>query len=182
MNRSLKLLLMGCLIVLLSGTLIGCAQNQSQLETVSNVELQRYLGKWYEIARLPNRFQNYCVGEVTADYKLLESGDIQVINRCRDQQGEMDEAKGIGRIVDTGSNAKLEVSFVSLFGLNLFWGDYWILGLGENYDYAVVGMPSRQYLWVLSRQTEMSTENWQVVQTIVQASGYDPSKLLITNQ
>ena len=182
MNRPLKLLLVSCLIVLLSGTVIGCAQNQSQLKTVSNVELQRYLGNWYEIARLPNRFQNHCAGEVTANYKQLESGDIQVINRCMDQHSEMDEAKGIGRIVDNSSNAKLEVSFVSLLGWNLFWGDYWILELGSDYDYAVVGMPSRKYLWILSRQREITAENWQVIERIVKASGYDPGKLLKTKQ
>ncbi|ODB82632.1 lipocalin family protein [Candidatus Thiodiazotropha endoloripes] len=178
MNR----LLVTSLIVLLSVASMGCAQNPSQLMTVSSVDLQRYLGNWYEVARLPNRFQNHCAGEVTANYRQLETGDIQVINRCRDQQGGMDEAKGIGRIVDSRSNAKLEVSFVSLFGWNLFWGDYWILGLGNDYDYAVVGMPSRKYLWVLSRQPKITTDKWQLVERIVQASGYDPAKLLKTKQ
>ncbi|MCG7912238.1 MAG: lipocalin family protein [Candidatus Thiodiazotropha taylori] len=178
----MKLLLMGCLVILLSGMVIGCAQQQSQLKTVSSVELPRYLGKWYEIARLPNRFQNHCIGEVTASYKQLEGGDIQVINRCRDQQGEMDEAKGVARIVDDSTNAKLEVSFVSLLGWSLFWGDYWILGLGSDYDYAVVGMPSRKYLWVLSRQPEITTEKWSVIEKIVQAAGYDPGRLIRTDQ
>ncbi|MCG7865086.1 MAG: lipocalin family protein [Candidatus Thiodiazotropha taylori] len=178
----MKLLLMGCLVILLSGMVIGCAQHQSQLKTVSSVELPRYLGKWYEIARLPNRFQNHCIGEVTASYKQLEGGDIQVINRCRDQQGEMDEAKGVARIVDDSTNAKLEVSFVSLLGWSLFWGDYWILGLGSDYDYAVVGMPSRKYLWVLSRQPEITTEKWSVIEKIVQAAGYDPGRLIRTDQ
>ncbi|MCG7985640.1 MAG: lipocalin family protein [Candidatus Thiodiazotropha lotti] len=147
-----------------------------------SVDLQRYLGRWYEIARLPNRFQNHCRGEVTANYRQLEGGDIQVINRCRDQQDEMDEAKGVARIVDSSTNAKLKVSFVSLFGRSLFWGDYWILGLGSDYDYAVVGMPSRKYLWVLSRQPEIAAEKWPVIEKIVQTSGYDPGRLIRTEQ
>ncbi|MCG7873005.1 MAG: lipocalin family protein [Candidatus Thiodiazotropha lotti] len=182
MKQLLKRLLVSCLIVLLSGTVVGCARDRSQLKTVSSVDMQRYLGNWYEIARLPNRFQDHCAGEVTANYRQLEGGDIQVINRCRDQQGEMDEAKGIGRIVDNRSNAKLAVSFVSLFGWNLFWGDYWILGLGSDYDFAVVGMPSRKYLWVLSRQPEITADDWQLVEHIVEASGYDPARLLKTKQ
>ncbi|MEW8382178.1 MAG: lipocalin family protein, partial [Candidatus Thiodiazotropha taylori] len=64
----------------------------------------------------------------------------------------------------------------------LFWGDYWILGLGSDYDYAVVGMPSRKYLWVLSRQPEITTEKWSVIEKIVQAAGYDPGRLIRTDQ
>jgi apolipoprotein D and lipocalin family protein len=90
------------------------AVDEQNLETVARVDLDRYAGTWYEIARLPNRFQDHCIGNVTADYRQLENGRIEVINRCRDGDGAADEAVGVARIVDAASNAKLEVSFVSL--------------------------------------------------------------------
>lgn len=156
------------------------AGEQRQLQTVPQVNLSRYAGTWYEIARLPNRFQDQCVGNVTADYRQLGDGNIEVINRCLDNKGLMDEAHGVARVVNPSTNAELEVSFVSLFGWNLFWGDYWILGLGNDYEYAVVGMPSRKYAWVLARSTQISPAVWsQVQQTLVQA-GYDPGQLVTT--
>jgi len=156
------------------------AAGTDTLKTVSQVELERYVGTWHEIARLPNRFQNHCVGDVTAEYSKLEDGRIAVINRCRDKDGAMDEAQGVARIVDGSSNAKLEVSFVSLFGWNLFWGDYWILDLGEEYEYAVIGMPSRKYAWILSRTTQLSPESWTHVRQVLIHAGYDPTKLVET--
>jgi len=113
---------------------MGIASDQQALKTVSQVDLDRYLGTWYEIARLPNWFQDQCAGDVTAEYKRLDDGKTQVINRCRDGKGQMDEANGVARVVDASTNAKLEVSFVSVFGWRLFWVDYWILDLGEDYE------------------------------------------------
>jgi apolipoprotein D and lipocalin family protein len=120
------------------------------LVTVPKVDISRYLGRWYEIASLPQRFQRDCFA-VTADYSLREDGDIAVLNSC--QKGAVDgplkTAKGKAWAVDS-TNAKLKVQF--------FWpfrGDYWIIELGDNYEYAVVGNPSREYLWILSRTPAM---------------------------
>ena len=158
------------------------AGDRQTLETVSQVDLERYAGTWYEIARLPNWFQDLCVGNVTADYKRLDDGNIEVVNRCLDEKGKMDQANGVARVVDAPTNAKLEVSFVSLFGWHLFWGDYWILDLGDDYEYVVVGMPSRKYAWILARGTSLAPEAWDRARTILLRAGYDPNKLVKTRQ
>ncbi|MES9852921.1 MAG: lipocalin family protein [Candidatus Thiodiazotropha sp. L084R] len=156
------------------------AKDLQEMETVSQVDLNLYQGSWYEIARLPNRFQDQCAGNVTANYKQLDDGNIEVINRCLDDQGRMDEAQGVARIINKSTNAKLEVSFVSLFGWNLFWGDYWIIGLGDSYEYAVIGTPNRSYAWVLSRSDHVIPEQWQLIQQVLLQSGYDPNELVMT--
>jgi apolipoprotein D and lipocalin family protein len=122
---------------------------------VESVDLERYAGLWYEIARIPNRFQKNCSGETTALYSLREDGKLDVLNRCHDKKGKSIEAKGLAKVVDKDSNAKLKVSFVRFLGWRLFWGDYWIIGLGDDYEYAIVGTPSRKYGWILSRQSSL---------------------------
>lgn len=117
----------------------------SEPRTVDSVDLKKYVGVWYEIAKIPNRFQKNCACNTTATYLLRDDGKIDVINRCTRADGTINEAKGIARIVDTITNSKLEVSFVRVLGIQLFWGDYWIIGLETNYRYAVVGTPSRKY-------------------------------------
>lgn len=148
--------------------------------TVASVDLDRYLGTWYEIARLPNRFQDHCAGDVTAEYARMDDGRIRVINRCREASGTTDEARGIARIVDAATNAKLEVSFVSLFGWHLFWGDYWILDLGEAYQYAVVGHPDRTYAWILARTPRLTPEVRNRIDAVLARAGYDPARLVAT--
>ncbi len=175
LRRSL-LLILG----LLTPMNLVLAGDQRPLETVSQVDLDRYVGTWYEVARLPNWFQDQCIGNVTADYRRLDDGDIEVVNRCLDEDGMIDEAHGVARIVDTSTNAKLEVSFVSVFGWNLFWGDYWILELGDEYEYAVVGMPSRKYAWILSRTVQLCPEVWSHIQKVLSRAGYDAEKLVET--
>jgi len=165
-------------------TLVGVvpADGQRPPETVSQVDLNRYLGTWYELKRLPNRFQDQCVGNVTAEYRGLENGDIEVINRCLKENGMLDEADGVARVVDTASNAKLEVSFVSLFGWRLFWGDYWIIDLGDDYDYAVIGTPNRKYGWILSRTVSLAPELWAHIHQVLIDNGYDPEVFVSTPQ
>jgi apolipoprotein D and lipocalin family protein len=153
---------------------------EDEPQTVSRVDLDRYLGRWYEIARLPNRFQDHCVADVSAEYRLLQDGDLRVINRCLEEGGVLDEAWGVARVVDTGSNARLKVSFVSLFGWHLFWGDYWIIGLADDYGYAVIGTPDRDYGWVLSRTPSLSASAWAEVRQLLVTNGYDPERFVFT--
>ena len=141
---------------------------------VDRVDLSRYMGRWYEIALIPNFFQRRCVADTSAEYALREGGLVSVTNRCRTKSGDMDQAEGVARVVDPATNARLEVSFVSLLGLRLFWGDYWILGLGEDYDYALVGTPSRRYGWVLARDPEVSEEQLAAWLRALAEQGYDP--------
>ena len=156
------------------------AGDRHTLETVSQVNLDRYVGTWYEVARLPNWFQDQCIGNVTADYRQLDNGNIEVVNRCLKDDGQTDEARGVARIVDTATNAKLEVSFVSVFGWNLFWGDYWILDLGDEYEYVVIGMPGRKYAWILSRTVQLSPEVRSHIRQVLIRAGYDPKSLVET--
>jgi apolipoprotein D and lipocalin family protein len=156
---------------------------RTPLEAVPDVDLNRYMGTWYEIARLPFRFQSQCVGDVTATYTLLEDGNVQVVNRCRKQNGEISEAKGLARRASKdGPNSKLKVRFAPRFLslLPFVWGDYWIIVLAPDYTYAVIGEPNRKYLWVLSRTPSMDETALQRILEQVRERGYDLTGLLRT--
>jgi apolipoprotein D and lipocalin family protein len=147
------------------------------VQTVSSVDLSRYTGTWYEIARYPNRFQKQCTGNVTASYELRDDGNVTVVNSCKTEDGETDTAKGKAKIVDSRTNARLKVSF---FGP--FYGDYWIINLGPNYEYAVVGTPDRNYLWILSRTPQMDEALYDVLLQRVAAQGFDTARIVKTPQ
>jgi apolipoprotein D and lipocalin family protein len=151
-------------------------------KVVKIVDLKKYIGLWYEIAKIPNRFQKHCKSGTTAKYELRDDGKIVVINSCIDEDGERDDAEGIARVVDTSSNARLEVSFVSILGINLFWGDYWIIGLNDNYEYAVVGTPTRKYGWILSRTPQLDDEKLKEIYAILISQGYDLNKFEMSMQ
>lgn len=174
-----NLLVTSCLIGLITH---ANAQNQKLVTTVPSVDLERYQGLWYEIAKIPNRFQRKCARGTTAHYARRADGKIDVINRCFDKEGKVIEARGIARIVNTESNAKLKVSFVKILGVSLFWGDYWIIGLGEDYEYAIVGVPHRKYGWILSRTPSLSQEKLEVIFNILRKLGYDPENFEMTRQ
>ena len=148
------------------------------LETVAHVDLARYAGVWYEIASYPQRFQKGCTGTV-ATYTLRADGTVAVLNRCaRDSlDGRVTVARGRARVVDKASNARLKVSFFWPF-----WGDYWIIDLGADYEYAVVGHPSRKYLWILSRTPAMAPAVYEGILERLRGQGYDPAKLNRTLQ
>lgn len=141
------------LVLLLAGTTAcsGTRPDYGPLPTVAQVELDRYVGHWHEIAKIPNRFQSQCISDTTATYTRNADGSIEVVNRCRMRGGEFDEARAIARVADAHGNAKLEVSFFSLLGWRPVWGNYWVLALGPDYDYAVVGEPGRRFGWILAR-------------------------------
>jgi len=147
---------------------------QSKLKTVDNVDLKKYVGLWYEIAKIPNRFQNHCVRETTAKYSLKGNGEIEVINSCIDDKGKLDKTEGIARVVDKKSNAKLEVSFFSILGWRPVWGDYWIIGLDEDYQWAIIGTPSRKYCWILARKEKLEKETMDKIFSILKEQGYKP--------
>jgi apolipoprotein D and lipocalin family protein len=148
------------------------------LQTVAHVELSRYLGTWYEIASFPQRFQRGCTA-TTATYTLRADGDIDVRNLCRkgSLSGEEKSAHGRARVVDGATNARLEVSF-----FRPFWGDYWIIDLSDDYSYAVVGHPGRDFLWILARTPTLSEATYQSLVTRLQAQGYETARLVRTLQ
>lgn len=161
------------MVILFLSACAGRVDGEKNLVTVEKVDIERYMGRWYEVAKIPNRFQSHCEHGAMAEYRLTSEGEVSVVNRCMTADGSGDKAEGRARIVDTQTNAKLEVSFVSLFGWNLFWGDYWIIGLGDNYEYAVIGNPGRRYGWVLARKTELSEAQWSEVKRMLEQQGYD---------
>ncbi|ESQ14185.1 MAG TPA: hypothetical protein DDY14_15680 [Chromatiaceae bacterium] len=131
--------------------------------TVPWVDLPRYMGKWYEIARLPYFTQRHCVKDVYAEYLLGEDGMMYVTNRCTRKDGVIGQANGLARVVDQTSNSRFEISFRTLYGVHVLWDDYWVVGLGDDYDYALVGQPTRRRGWVLSRTPhppEQAIKNW----------------------
>ena len=142
------------------------------VRTVPSVNLERYVGRWYEVAKIPNRFQDQCVRGTTAEYALRGDGRIDVVNRCFEKDGERDEARGVAKVVDTASNAKLEVSFVSILGWRPFWGVYWIIGLDDDYQWAIVGTPDRKYGWVLARTPEVDDATMEEIFAIIERNGY----------
>lgn len=145
------------------------AQN-TPLKTVPYVDLQRYLGKWYDIAHFPQSFQKGC-SCTTAEYSLKEDGNILVINSCN-KDGKTKVSKGVAKVKDKESNAKLSVIF--------FWpfsGKYWIIDLADDYSYAVVGHPNRKYLWILSRTQKMDSRTYLNILSGIKANGYDLAKL-----
>ena len=148
--------------------------------TVDFVDLQKYSGLWYEIAKIPNSFQDHCKYGTTAEYIIAKDGDITVINRCFDEDGKLDLVEGVANIVDEKTNSKLEVSFVSFLGIRPFWGDYWIIGLDEDYTYAVIGHPERKYGWILSRKPFLPKETLEEIFQLLKSEGYDPQKFVMT--
>ena len=148
------------------------------LRVVPSVDLQRYAGKWYEIARFPNRFQRNCASSVTATYTLRPDGRITVLNACRTPAGAIKDITGTARIADPkGPNTKLKVTF--------FWpfsGNYWILDLDPNYRWAVIGEPRRDYLWILSRDPHMPPDLYRQIVDRIAKQSYDVTRLIQTPQ
>lgn len=147
------------------------------LTTVEHVDLARYVGKWYEIARYPNRFEKDCASDVTAEYSRRDDGKITVLNSCRRSDGKLKASKGTAKLADEKTNAKLKVTFFWPF-----YGDYWVIDLDKDYKYAVVGEPDRKYLWILSRTPELAPGVYDRITAKVRELGYDPSKLQQTPQ
>ncbi len=147
--------------------------DRAALNTVPSVDLHRYVGNWYEIARYPNRFEKDCVSDVTARYSLRDDGKIEVVNSCRRADGKIKTAKGSAKIIDPQSNAKLKVTFFWPF-----YGDYWIVQLDPEYRYAVVSEPKRNYLWILSRTPRLPADTYTQILSRIREQGFDPSRLI----
>jgi apolipoprotein D and lipocalin family protein len=154
------------------------ASKTTPLTTVPSVDLQKYIGKWYEIAAFPQRFEKGCHC-TTAEYEITDKGYVRVVNSCRidSPQGKLKVARGKAFVVNGSNNSKLRVQF--------FWpfrGDYWIIDLAEDYSYAVVGAPSRTYLWVLSRTPKMEDALYRQIVERCAEKGFDVNKLVLTDQ
>lgn len=160
----------------MASTLLGSCKTTNKLETVKEVDIQKYSGKWYEIANYPNSFQKNCTA-TTAEYTLTEKGTVIVENRCRKftLDGKESYIKGKAFVVKNSNNTKLKVQF--------FWpfkGDYWIIDLDKNYQWAVVSEPSRKYLWILARQNKMDQAIYDSIIKTLGNKGFDISKVVKT--
>lgn len=153
------------------------AHRRQPPQVVQAVDLSKYVGQWYEIARLPNWFERSCAGGVTATYSMRPDGRIDVVNECLSCSGKTLTVKGVAKVVDPITNAKLKVTFFAPF-----CGDYWILDLGRNYQYTVVGDPNRKYLWILSRTPRMDEDLYRCLLAKMAAQGFDTSRMIRTSQ
>ena len=157
---------------------------EKPLDVVPQVDFERYTGKWYEIARLPFRYQENCARDVTATYTLRPDGRITVVNRCVRKDGTVSEAEGVARGVDGKPPSVLEVRFAPgwLSFLPMVWGDYQIIQLGPDYEYSVVGTPNRKNLWILARTPKLDAKLYRSLLDKAEAQGFDVSRLIETEQ
>lgn len=181
---ALDVLVIGVVMAGIGGLIASCAGsrpvgNRRVPEPAKPVDLSRYLGRWYEIARYDNSFQRDCEG-VTAEYTLRPDGMIRVLNTCHEgsPEGRVRTAEGKAKLVPGSGNAKLKVSFFGPF----FFGDYWVLDHAEDYSWSVVGEPTGKYLWLLCREaTPAETAKAALVRRAIEI-GYDASMLRMTRQ
>lgn len=163
--------------------LSSCAMaNKEPLPTVDFVDLNRYIGKWYEIARFEQSFQKGCT-QVSAVYAKKDNGEISVTNSCVIKEtGKFKQSSARAWVTDKKTNAKLKVQFfLRSIRLPFLAGNYWIIDLDEeNYEYAMVGDPTRKYLWILARGTNLDSATFEMLKSRAQDLGFDTSKLLIT--
>lgn len=165
------------------------ATSQPPLQPVPSVDATRYQGQWYQIAYYPNRFQKQCASDTKAVYRPLPQQRLEVTNSCRTPEGTLSEVVGEARLkrptvfgIPIGaalSSAKLEVRFAPgwLSWIPGVWADYWVIQLADDYRYAVVGEPTRQYLWILSRTPTLSAQDEAAILARLPQQGYDPARL-----
>jgi len=156
--------------------LAACTSSHPPLATVPAVDLDRYYGTWYEIARLPNRFQAKCVSDTQATYRP-DGKAVRVLNQCRTANGTLEQASGVARVVAGSHGARLRVSF-----FRPFYGDYWILDLDPDYRWVLVGEPGRQYAWILARSPRLDEATLETLLTRAAALGFDRQAFIRTPQ
>ena len=154
------------------------------LTTIAALDVPRYMGTWYEIAKFPNRFQKKCTGFTKATYSALADGTLQVANSCRSAKGETEQAIGAARQVGGPDSPKLKVRFAPaiLSFLPMVWGDYWVIDLDPGYRLAAVSEANREYLWILSRTPTVDKASYDALVARLAAQGLDVSKLVATPQ
>lgn len=162
---------------------IGQSTN-SALGTIPALDVPRYMGTWFEVAKFPNWFQRKCTGGTKAEYTLKNDGMVQVVNRCRIENGEVIEAVGAARQVGPATSPKLEVRFAPewLSFLPFVWGDYWVIDLDEHYQLVAVSEPRKEYLWILARTPTIDPSEYKKLLARLLQKGFDLRKLEVTKQ
>jgi apolipoprotein D and lipocalin family protein len=168
------------------------AQTPPSLQPLPDLDVAAYMGTWYQVLWVPNRFQRQCVADTTATYRDLGDGTLAVTNRCRQADGTVDGAMGLARPVTAVSDinagklrpARLEVSFLPawLRWTGIGWGAYWVIDLAPDGRYAIISESSREYLWVLSRKPALTSDDDKLIRDRLQVLGFDLSKVQVHSQ
>jgi apolipoprotein D and lipocalin family protein len=160
------------------------AASGSGVTPIPSLDVPRYMGTWYEIAKYPNRFQKNCASGTTATYRLRPDKTVEVINRCRRADGRLDQAAGTARQIGAADAPTLEVRFAPewLSLLPMVWGDYWVIDLDPDYQLAAVSDPRREYLWILSRTPTVPADTYKALLERLARQGFDLAKLQPTPQ
>ncbi len=177
------------LLVLLSFVLLSCATSQANpLETINELDIVEYMGDWHQVALIPNKFQKNCYSNTMASYSLLPENKkgithIEVNNSCFKKNGDFQSGLGKARVNPKfDSTAKLQVAFANILGKTLWFtaGDYWVLDIGEDYEYVVVGEPKRKLGWILARSMSLSKEKLQEIKDLLYKQGYNPCDFIMS--
>lgn len=182
--RASLISILGLLLIGLGSSQVMAQQGDQSVKTIAALDVPRYLGTWYEIAKFPNWFQKKCVSNTKAVYTAKPDGNLRVLNSCMTATGETSEAEGLARQIGAKDSPKLEVRFAPewLSFLPLVWGDYWVIDLDPQYQVAAVSDPRREYLWVLSRSPQLDPKVYaDLLQRLTQQQ-FDIQKLELTSQ
>jgi len=169
---------------------LASAQTQSAeiapapLEAIASLDVPRYMGTWYEVAKYPNWFQKRCIANTSATYAIQPNGMLQVLNRCQKEDGSMSEALGAAKQVGDANSPKLEVRFAPawLSFLPFVWGNYWVIDLDPQYQLAAVSEPSRKYLWILSRTKTVEPKAYEALLQRLKQQGFNLDAIEISKQ
>lgn len=173
------------LLLLSMAALLPLLAQAETLSVVPSVDFSRYAGQWYEIARLPNRFQEICADNVSATYSLRSDGNIDVLNACRKKDGTVSSAKGVARLAyGPEQPGKLEVRFAPawLSFLPFVWGKYWVIDLADDYSTSLVGSPDKEFLWLLSRTPRLNAEKTSSLLSKAKQLGFATENIVLTSQ
>lgn len=176
---------LGALLLVALTCAAGSAQAEpAALQPIARLDVPRYLGTWYEVAKFPNWFQRKCAEQTQAQYRLQDAGQIEVLNSCRRADGTVIQAQGLARQIGAADSPRLQVRFAPawLSFLPVVWGDYWVIDLDDSYQLAAVSEPRRAYLWILSRTPQPDPQSYQSLLERLKARGFDLSALERTPQ
>ncbi len=176
--------ILGFLLICLVPAQANAQQGDQAVKTIASLDVPRYLGTWYEIAKFPNWFQKKCVSNTKAVYTAKPDGNLRVLNSCKTAGGETSEAEGLARQMGAKDSPKLEVRFAPewLSFLPMVWGDYWVIDLDPQYQVAAVSDPRREYLWVLSRTPQLDPKVYADLLQRLKLQQFDIQKLELTSQ
>ena len=183
-SRTSLISTLGLLLICFGSSQVFAQQSDQNVRTIATLDVPRYLGTWYEIAKFPNWFQKKCVSNTKAVYSAKPDGNLRVLNSCKTAAGETSEAEGLARQIGSKDSPKLEVRFAPewLSFLPLVWGDYWVIDLDPQYQLAAVSDPRREYLWVLSRTPQPDPKAYTDLLQRLKQQQFDIQKLEITAQ